>query len=274
MKAAANKGQKRADARRIRFNARQAAERQVRRPIGWARGAVGADTVDDEVKRVLVALFAEGDRSRRRKWSGEEALEYLKRLQTDGRPRFPYARLPTLLGIKSVFSRGKDLMKTLEGGGQPSRRKRWTPKEDDIIKQHILQGGKAKDLAMEGRSKSAINVRMGKIKREMREEGSLVAGTKGRASRRAVPSSDSVQPTAALAPGRSVSPPSLAPAVVGSRRGQPWAPWEDEYLKEQLRNGVAASAIPPFGRSRAAIQQRCRKLRKQAQEVGSHTDTR
>ena len=71
-------------------------------------GKISADLVYPEVRDLLVDLFAEGEASSRRKWSGEEALEWLSQSKDgDGNHRFSYARPPSLLGIKSVLARAR-----------------------------------------------------------------------------------------------------------------------------------------------------------------------
>ena len=108
---ARTKAERRAAARLQRYGRRQGTATGHFLPTGWALGSLTADTMDPEVKDILVDLFAQGDASKRRKWSGEEALEHLRSLRAeDGSPRFTYARLPTLLGIKGIFARGRALM--------------------------------------------------------------------------------------------------------------------------------------------------------------------
>ena len=86
---------------------------------------------------VLLKYFEQGVKAKRRKWSGEEALESLRHMETpDGQPRFTYSRLPSLLGIKSIFGRGKSMLASqarrhrlaelgVEGGGQGRRTRRY-----------------------------------------------------------------------------------------------------------------------------------------------------
>ena len=151
----------RAASRHERYEARVAASLNVARRFGWARGKISADLVDPEVRDLLVDLFAEGEASSRRKWSGEEALEWLsQRKDDDGNHRFSYARLPSLLGIKSVFARGKAMIaarrRAAEPGGRRSTRRRWTAAEDEAIREQLARGVRVAALDIPDRSKASI----------------------------------------------------------------------------------------------------------------------
>ena len=78
----------------------------------------------------------------------------------DGNHRFSYARLPSLLGIKSVFARGKAMIaarrRATEPGGRHSTRRRWTAAEDEAIREQLARGVRVAALDIPDRSKASI----------------------------------------------------------------------------------------------------------------------
>ena len=163
-------------------------------------GKISADLVYPEVRGLLVDLFAEGEASSRRKWSGEEALEWLSQSKDDdGNHRFSYARLPSLLGIKSVFARGKAMIaarrRAAEPGGRRSTRRRWTAAEDEAIRERLARGVRVAALDIPDRSKASIAVRASKLRGEGRaaaarrrpEPVSAVIGAAGSVAAAAAP---------------------------------------------------------------------------------------
>ena len=82
-------------------------------------------------------LFAEGEVSSRRNWSGEQALEWLS--QTSNH-RFSYALLQAFLASRAG-SIGKAMIaarrRAAEPGGWPSTRRRWTAWEDEVMREQL-----------------------------------------------------------------------------------------------------------------------------------------
>lgn len=249
--------QARLDLRRGRASARQP---------GWARGNLGADTTDPEVVEVLLELYAEGVRSKRRKWSGEEALEHLKKLRNaDMTPRFTYARLPTLSGIKSVFSRGGQMLASREagqsGGGSGTRRRRraWTAEEDASILQQLDRGVARRALVLPNRTASAVYGRAGKLAKNRSHTGKTAPASLSQVSQHAAAS-------ARLGEG-GVSTAASQSSMATSRRR--WTAEEDAVLRDAAEAGTKAKAIQLQNRSSAAIANRLGRFRREAQATAA-----
>ena len=293
MATAKDKRTKRAATRQERYEARQAAGTTLRRDSGWAVGKIGADYVHEDVKQLLITLFAEGDTSNRRKWSGEEALEYLRMKRDEhGKRCFPYHMMPSLLGIKSVFSRGKALMKARAGGASASTRRRWTAAEDEAVRTQLLAGAAAREVRVEGRAVAAIVNRVAKLRKQLREEGVLPVP---RPRARVMAPASGVPVTAAVGAAASRhDEPSVAhgqligvqvaggasqgdggvdahvaasqPVVPGRRRR--WTTDEDDSLRQQLLDGVKTRDLKLAGRARSSIVARVARLRKELRRHG------
>ena len=214
---------------------------------------------------VLLKYFEQGVKAKRRKWSGEEALESLRHMETpDGQPRFTYSRLPSLLGIKSIFGRGKSMLASQARAAQTGgtgRRGRWSRAEDASIRAQLADGATAADVMVAGRSRPATLARTTKLLTAASASAGHSAPTGAGAPTSAVvgaPVSITVDTAAAAAAAERGS--SGATATATTRRR--WTVAEEDQIREQLPAGVAIAGVRVEGRSAVAVGQRARVLRR------------
>ncbi len=213
---------------------------------------------------VLLKYFEQGVKAKRRKWSGEEALESLRHMETpDGQPRFTYSRLPSLLGIKSIFGRGKSMLASQARAAQTGgtgRRGRWSRAEDASIRAQLADGATPADVVVAGRRPATL-ARTTKLLTAASASAGHSAPTGAGAPTSAVvgaPVSITVDTAAAAAAAERGS--SGATATATTRRR--WTVAEEDQIREQLLAGVAIAGVRVEGRSAVAVGQRARVLRR------------
>lgn len=163
-------------AREHRYAARQGRSEGVQLPYGWARGNHASDTIIPEAAQILDGIFLEGKAEGRRRWSAEEALEFLERAQNaDGTRRFPYHKLPSLDRIKSHFSganvrlnklaaaaRANASASSSDNGAAGFKRGRFSAHEIMSMKQQVENGTPVNEVCLPRRSAASVQKQVSK----------------------------------------------------------------------------------------------------------------
>ncbi len=204
---------------------------------GWALGKHGQDTIKPEVRKALVDMYSEGVRSGRRKWSAEEALEWIQNVRNaDGKLRFRYAQYPTLSAIKVMFSSQSTARRA---ASESVREKRaWTEEENRTIVDHLKDGRPLSQLQLEGRTKAAITAHASQLKKQER----------ARHGDNAVALPEWAQ-TRGGGGGVQSGP---------KRR---WTAEEEQAIRAHLQRGASTADVRVAGRTAASVQLRVVKMK-------------